>query len=354
VKEGLQQIVASGRRHVVSAVAGHGTSSYLGSAMTFLLRRAFQGLIVVFLTTTIAFFLIHAAPGEPFAHLLTDPRATEEMRAAERERYGLDRPLPAQYVTFLSNVARGDLGESFTHRRPVTEVVALHAPRTLVLMGTALVLGFAGGILLGSLQGARPGSWFDRVTGGVAVLIAGLPDFWLALLALMLFASTWHLLPGSGIADPALPANASFGRRFVDLVQHFILPAGTLTVLIAATVSRYQRASLIEVMPETFLRAARAKGATRLAVVFRHALRNALLPIITLAGLAIPALLGGAVFVEVVFAWPGMGSLTVNAVRDRDYPLVLAVVLFSAVLVVLAAIIADVVQAAADPRRRHA
>jgi peptide/nickel transport system permease protein len=322
--------------------------------MTFLLRRAVQGLVVVFLTTTIAFFLIHAAPGEPFAQLLTDPRTTEEMRAAERERYGLDRPIPVQYATFVLNVARGNLGESFTHRRPVTSVVAQYAPRTLVLMATALVVGFAAGIALGSLQGARPGSWFDRATGGLAVLIAGLPDFWLALLALMLFASTWHLLPGGGIADPALPATASTATRLVDLVRHFILPAGTLTLLIAATVSRYQRAALIEVLPDAYLQAARAKGATRRAVVFRHALRNAILPIITLGGLAIPALLGGAVFVEVVFSWPGMGSLTVNAVRDRDYPLVLAVVLLSAVLVVAAAIIADLVQAAVDPRRRHA
>jgi peptide/nickel transport system permease protein len=322
--------------------------------MSFLYRRAIQGLVVVFLTTTIAFFLVHAAPGEPFAQLLTDPRTTEAQRAAERTRYGLDRPLPVQYVQFLANVARGDLGESFTHRRPVTAVVAQYAPRTLVLMGTALFFGFAFGIALGSLQGARPGSWFDRVTGALAVLVAGMPDFWLALLALMLFASTWHVLPGGGIADPALSADASLFTRLVDLVRHFILPAGTLTVLIAATVSRYQRAALIEVMPDTYLRAARAKGATRTAVVFRHALRNALLPIITLGGLAIPALLGGAVFVEVVFAWPGMGSLTVNAVRDRDYPLVLAVVLLSAVLVVAAAVIADVVQAAADPRQRHA
>lgn len=322
--------------------------------MAFLFKRAMRGAIVVFITTTIAFLLVHAAPGEPFDQYLTDPRTTDAQREAERARYGLDQPLYIQYGRFLGNVVRGDLGDSYVHHRPVVEVVGDFLPRTLLLMATALILGFAGGIALGAWQGARPGSRFDRFTGSVAVLIAGIPDFWLALLGLLLFAGTWRILPAGGIADPTLPLSASWLTVMADRVRHFILPAGTLTLLIMATVSRYQRAALIEAMPSGYLRTARAKGASPRLVVFRHALRNALLPIITLGGLAVPALLSGAVFVEAIFAWPGMGSLTVNAVKDRDYPLVMAVVLLSAVMVVAAAVVADVVQSIADPRQRRA
>lgn len=322
--------------------------------MAFLLQRVMRGALVVFLTTTIAFLLIHAAPGEPFDHMLSDPRFTDAQRDAERARYGLDQPVHVQYGRFLSNVVRGDLGDSFTHHRPVVDVVADYLPRTLVLMTTALVLGFAGGIALGAWQGARPGSRFDRITGNVAALIAGIPDFWLALLGLLLFAGTWRILPAGGIEDPTLPLGASWVARLADRARHFILPAGTLTLLIGATVSRYQRAALIEAMPSGYLRTARAKGAPPRQVIFRHALRNAILPIITLGGLAIPALLGGAVFVEAIFAWPGMGSLTVNAVQERDYPLVLAIVILSAIMVVAAAVVADVVQSIVDPRQRRA
>jgi peptide/nickel transport system permease protein len=316
------------------------------------LKRVAQGLLIVWLTTTITFFLIHAAPGEPFAGLLDDPRVTEQVREAHRVRYGLDRPVVQQYVSYLRAVASGDFGESFTHRQSVVTVLATAVPRTLLLMAAALTIGFAAGIALGTLQGARAGGWFDRVTGGTAVLVAALPDFWLALLVVMLFAGTW--LPVSGFVTPTLSPTAPVMRRALDVLRHLILPAGTLALLIAATVSRYQRAALIEVLPNAWLRTARAKGVGERLVIRRHALRNALLPIITLGGLAIPALLGGAVFVEVTFAWQGMGLLAVQAVGDRDYPLILAIVVLSSILVVAGAAIADLLQAAADPRHHHA
>ena len=316
------------------------------------LKRVAQGLLIVWLTTTFTFFLIHAAPGEPFSGYLDDPRATAEMREALRARYGLDRPVAQQYFVFLQSISSGDLGESFTHRRPVVSVLADAVPRTLLLMGTAMIVGFAAGIGLGTLQGAREGSWFDRITGTVAVLVAALPDFWLALLALMLFAGTW--IPISGFSTPTLSPSAPVATRIIDVLRHLILPAGTLALLISATVSRYQRASLIDVLPNTWMRTARAKGVVERQVIFRHGLRNALLPTITLAGLAVPALLGGAVFVESTFAWQGMGLLAVQAVSDRDYPLVLAIVLLSTTFVVIGAAIADLAQVAADPRQRRA
>lgn len=321
---------------------------------TWLVKRLAQGLLVIVLTTTITFFLIHAAPGEPFSGQQDDPRMTQEMLAAHRARYGLDRPLVEQYARFLASVGTGDFGDSFTHHRPVADVLGDAVPRTLLLMAAALVVGFAVGIALGTAQGARPGSWLDRITGSAAVLVASLPDFWLALLALLLFAATWRILPVSGFSDPTLSASAPFMVRLGDVLRHLALPAGTLALLVAAIVSRYQRAALIDVLPERWLRTARAKGLPRRTVVFRHALRNALLPTITLGGLAVPALLGGAVFVEVTFAWNGMGLLAVQAVGDRDYPLVLAIVLLSSALVVAGAIVADVAHAIADPRQRHA
>lgn len=321
---------------------------------TFLLKRVAQGLLIVWLTTTLTFFLIHAAPGEPFAGVLDDPRTTAEMRDAHRARYGLDQPLANQYARFLGSVASGNLGESFTYRRPVASILADALPRTLLLMGTALIVGFAIGIALGTWQGSRAGSWFDRVTGSIAVLVASLPDFWLAMLALLLFAGTWRVLPVSGFIDPTLGTSAPLLTRALDVLRHLVLPAGTLALLVSATVSRYQRAALIDVLPNTWMRTARAKGVGKTRVIFHHALRNALLPTITLGGLAVPALLGGAVFVEVTFAWQGMGSLAVQAVGDRDYPLVLAIVILSSALVVIGALVADLAHAAVDPRQRHA
>jgi peptide/nickel transport system permease protein len=284
--------------------------------------------------------------------MLSDPRTTVEMRDANRARYGLDRPVTEQYLRYLRAVASGDFGDSYTQQRPVLAVLSDAVPRTLLLMGTALVIGFAAGIVLGTLQGARAGGWFDRLTGSAAVLVAALPDFWLALLAVMLFAGSW--LPISGFSTPTLSPSAPLITRMTDVLRHLVLPAGTLSLLIAAMVSRYQRAALIDVLPSPWLRAARAKGLSRRPLMFRHALRNALLPIITLGGLALPALLGGAVFVEATFSRQGMGSLAVQAVADRDYPVVLAVVVLSSVLVVLGAALADVAQSMADPRQRRA
>jgi peptide/nickel transport system permease protein len=321
---------------------------------TYLLKRVAQGLLIVVLTTTLTFFLIHAAPGEPFAAMLDDPRATIELRDAYRARFGLDQPLHVQYARWVTSVATGNFGESLTQRRPVIDILGDAIPRTLLLMGTALVIGFAIGIAVGTWQAARAGRWFDRLTGGFAVLVASLPDFWLALLALLLFASMWHWFPISGFIDPRISPDDPFLTRARDVLRHLVLPAGTLAVLVAATVSRYQRAALLDVLPDAFLRTARAKGVPARGVTFHHALRNALLPVITLAGLTIPGLLGGAVFVEVTFAWQGMGSLAVQAVGDRDYPLVLAVVMLASIMVVLGALLADLAAAAADPRQRHA
>jgi peptide/nickel transport system permease protein len=322
--------------------------------LRFVLRRLSQGVLIIWLVATVTFALVHAAPGEPFGHLLENPAITSEMRDAIRSRYGLDQPFVAQYARFMGNALRGDLGMSYVHQRPVTSVLADALPNTLLLMSIALLLGFGGGILLGAAQGARAGSPFDRVTGSFSVITSALPEFWLASLALLLFAAQWRLFPVSGMTDAVMHRYLSPTGRVLDIARHLVLPAGTLALIIGSAVSRYQRAALLEVLPEDFVRTARAKGVQRRVLLYRHALRNALLPTITLGGLAVPALLGGAVFVEQIFSWPGMGRLAVDSVQARDEPVVLATVMLASAMVVLGGLIADLLYAAADPRLRHA
>jgi peptide/nickel transport system permease protein len=321
---------------------------------SFLLRRLVQGLAIVFAVATLTFVLIHMAPGEPFVAMLDDPRMTPEIRAAWRAQYGLDEPVPTQYIRYLTHTARGDLGISFTYQRPVSEVLKAAVPSTLLLMFVALVLSFAGGIALGALQAARPGGWFDRLTGTITVVLAAIPDFWLAIAALFLFTLRWHVAPSGGMVDPAMHRLYSPAGKLLDVLWHLMLPALTLTLVVGAAVARYQRAAMLETLPDEFVRTARAKGVPRSGVMYRHALRNALLPTVTLLGLGFPALLGGAVFVETVFSWPGMGGLAVQAVGNHDYPLVLAATIVGSIMVVVGGVLADMLYAAVDPRLRHA
>jgi peptide/nickel transport system permease protein len=322
--------------------------------LAFLLRRALLGVAIVYTVVTLTFILIHAAPGDPFAGVLDSPRFTEQQRAEWRAHYGLDRPVPEQYVRYLTLIARGDLGESFDKQRPVRDVIADALPRTLLLMGTALALGFALGIGLGALQGWRLGSRLDRAINVVTVGISAIPEFWLGIGLLMLFASRLHWLPTTGIVDDAMHDYMSPAGKVRDIVRHLILPASSLALLITAVVARQQRAALIDTLPEDFVRTARAKGVSERGVVLRHALRNALLPTITLVGLALPALVGGAVLVETIYSWPGMGLTAFEAVKARDHPVVLGVVILASVFVVAGSVLTDLLYAVADPRLRRA
>jgi peptide/nickel transport system permease protein len=322
--------------------------------VSFIGRRLLQGLAIMFGVATLTFVLIHAVPGAPFGAALGEARVTPAMRDAWRAHYGLDRSLPMQYAVYLRNVARGDLGSSFEYQRSVAEVLRDYVPNTLLLMSVALVLSFVGGIALGAVQAARRGTLFDRLTNRASLLIAAVPDFWLATAAIFVFALHWRLAPPGGMTDVALHRSYSLGGRALDTIRHLLLPAGTLALGAGAVVARYQRAALLEVLPYEYVRMARAKGVPERGVIYRHALRNALLPAITLLGLALPALLGGAVFVETVFAWPGMGLLAVNAVTASDYPLVLATTMLASAMVIVGGLVADVLYVVADPRLRRA
>lgn len=302
--------------------------------------------------TTLTFLLLHLAPGDPIAASLEGNGVSPAIRAHWRATFGLDRPLGEQYLRWLASVARGDLGYSYSFHRPVGDVLAEALPRTLLLTGLAFTLSFVVGIAAGVVQVEHLGSARDRWLGRTLLLLYSVPDFWFALAVLLLLAYRLPLFPSGGLVDPVLHDYLTPAGQLLDRLRHLVLPVVTLTLLSAAVVARYQRASLMEVLSEDWMRSALAKGLSWRAAVRRHALRNALLPTITLAGLTLPSLAAGAVFVEKVFAWPGMGLVTVNAIAARDYPLVTAGVLVISVIVVVGALLTDVLIAVADPRIR--
>ncbi|HWJ24846.1 MAG TPA: ABC transporter permease [Gemmatimonadaceae bacterium] len=316
-----------------------------------LLRRALGGAVVVAAVVALTFALVHLAPGDPFGASLENPQITAAIRAQWRHQWGLDRPLSEQFVRYVASLARGDWGYSFSLHEPVRDALARALPNTLLLMGIAYVLSFGLGVALGALQAARRGSILDRGLGGVALFFYSMPDFWLALMVMLTLAYWMPVFPTSGMVDPVMYAYLTPAERLVDRLRHLALPALTLCLIYTGAAARYQRAALLDALASDYVRTARAKGLPEGRVLV-HALRNALLPTITLMGLAFPALLGGAVFVEKVFAWPGMGWLAVNAVNTRDYPLVLASVVVGSALVVLGSALADAGYAAADPRLR--
>ena len=319
---------------------------------TLLLRRLAQGVVIVWLVASLTFLLLHVAPGDPVSATLTNPLTPQAVRDYWIHRLGLDLPLQQQYWHYLVSVASGGFGFSFPHHRPVSAVLADALPNTLLLMGVAILLAFSVGIAMGVVQARRKGKPIDWGLSIGSLFFYSMPDFWLALMMLLFFAYWLRIFPASGMFDPVMYGFMSPWARATDRLWHLVLPAGTLALLVTAAVARYQRSALLEVVHQDFTRTARAKGLSERSVVWRHALRNALLPVITLFGLALPALLGGSVFVESVFSWPGMGTLTVNAIASRDYHLLTAVVIVTSTLVVLGNLVADLLYAWVDPRVR--
>ena len=316
----------------------------------FVAVRLVHAIVVLLLVTTVAFFLIHLAPGDPIG--AEDGRMPPAVRERLRAQFGYDRPIAVQYVRYVANVFRGELGFSHSLQAPVRDVLAVTLPRTLLLMAIALGLSFAIGIWLGVLEVRRGRSGIARLIDRGTLFVYSLPDFWLGLMLLLAFAYWIPILPAGGMVDTVLHEYMSFPRAFWDRVVHLILPVTTLTLLLASMIARYQRAALLDVLPSDYVRTARAKGLDERDVIGRHAWRNALLPMITLAGLTLPALLGGAVFVERVFTWPGMGNTAINAIASRDYPLVMAAVIVGAAMVAIGNLLADIAYGLADPRVR--
>ena len=313
-------------------------------------RRLLQAVVIVFIAATVTFLLVKIAPGDPFTG--DDPRIPPEVRVLMRARWGFDRPVGEQYVLYLGNLARGDFGWSFSQHRPVAHAIADALPNTLLLMSVGVLGAFLLGIATGVIRAARRGSVADRALGAGTLLFYSLPDFWLAIMAMLLFGYWFPVFPTSGMTTPVLYDYLSPLGKLGDRLWHLVLPATTLILLTAAIIARYQRAAFLDVATQDFVRTARAKGLPERQVLWRHVLRNALLPVITLLGLALPMLVGGAVFVEQVFDWPGMGRLVVDAIGARDHPLVIAMVIIGSALVTLGSLVADLLYMAADPRLR--
>jgi peptide/nickel transport system permease protein len=318
----------------------------------FIVGRLLQGVLVVLGVATLVFVLLHLAPGDPLTVLGDAPQVAPDALQQMRRDFGLDRPVGEQYVRYLLRLVQGDLGVSITQHRPVTAALAGAVPQTLVLAVAALLVDFAVGIGIGVVQGRRAGTRADRALSVITITLYSTPVFAFGVLLLGVFGEALGWFPLGGSVDAIRHGGLSGLGRLADRLHHLALPALTLGLVAAAYTARHQRSALLEVIQQDFVRAARARGLAERAVLLRHALRNALTPTITLAGLAFPALLSGSVLVESVFGWPGMGRLAAEAIGRRDYPIVTAAAILAAAMVVLGSLLADLAARVADPRLR--
>jgi peptide/nickel transport system permease protein len=310
-----------------------------------------RGVLVVAGVVTLTFLLLHAAPGDPVQRLL-GPAATPAQLAAARHSLGLDRPIAAQYIDWLRRAAAGDFGTSIATGRRVGASLAAAWPATAILVLLSLGLTYLFGILIGSWQANTRHRGVDGTLTVITVSLNAIPAYWLGLVLVMFFTYQLRLLPAFGAA--ALDADfLGPAARMADRLRHLALPLLTLTLIGIGGTARFVRASMREVRDAPYLVVAHAKGISAWRTTWRHQLRNALVPVITLLGLSLPALFSGTVFVEAVFAWPGVGQLMVQGVQARDYPVVMAAASVSAVLVVAGNLLADVLVAVVDPRSRR-
>jgi len=312
-----------------------------------LLRRLAASVAIVFAVITFIFILIHLAPGKPCSENL-DPRVCTLLT----RQFGLDQPIAVQYWRYLVQLAHGNLGMSFSLRRPVWDALVETVPFTLQLAGVALVFDFVIGLGLGIYQATRVNRLPDLMLGNVTLFIYSLPTFWLAPILLLVFGEKLGWFPVGGASDPIFCPQVDSLYCIADRLWHLVLPATTLGVVGAAGTARFQRAAMLEVASQDYVRTARAKGVPERQIVLRHQLRNALLSFITRFGLAFPFLLTGAVLVETIFAWPGMGRLAFDAILTRDYPVVTASALIASTVVVAGNLLADILLGFADPRLR--
>ncbi len=294
----------------------------------------------------ILFGLVHLAPGGPLDVYADNPSVTPAALKRIAAAYGLDRPLPVQYGLWLKATLLGDWGYSIRTGRPVIREIAERLGPTLELGGLALMLALAVALPLGVIGAARRGGWLDRVLSAAALAGLSVPVFWLALLLQLLFSVNLGWLPSAGYETVG-------ASSFADRLAHIAMPATVLAVANIAGWTRYFRAGMIDVLAQDYIRTARAKGLTETAVILRHALRNAVLPAVTIIALDLASVISGAVITETVFSWPGIGSLFIESLDGRDYPVLMGLMIIGSAAVILANILADVVQAVLDPRLRH-
>lgn len=320
--------------------------------LRYLSRRILALIPVFFGITLISFFVIHLAPGKP-TDLQTsmNPKVSYEAKLRLAKLYGLDKPLPVQYGEWLGRFIRFDFGRSYADGRPVSRKIAERLPVTVLINTLALALILGVGIPLGILSAVHRGTFADRCATVLSFVGFSTPEFWLALLLMNLFGITLGWLPISGIFS--LDAEYyGFAGKALDLARHLVLPVFISAFGAIAGISRYMRSSMIGIIHQDYIRTARAKGVPERLVIYRHALKNALLPVITIVGLSVPGLIGGAVIFESIFGIPGMGRLFYDAVMARDYPVIMGVLSIGAVLTLAGNLLADIAYSYADPRIR--
>ena len=309
----------------------------------FLIRRLLGAVPLLLGVAVLSFVFMQLAPGGPDAMFARNARMTEEALQAIRRNMGLDRPVPEQLVVWLGNLARGDLGISYTQYRPVSEVIWEVVPNTLLLMGTGMLISLAAALIFGILAARRQYGFFDNATSFISYFGLAMPVFWFGLMLQLLFAVRLGWLPSAGMHSPS-------GGGFWDVARHLVLPAFTIAIGSIAGWSRYVRSSTIESLSQDYVRTARAKGMDERRVLVGHVLRNALIPFVTVVGIDVPLYLTGAVLTETVFSWPGMGRLFFDALTVRDYPILMGILMLGAVLIVLGNLIADIMYGVLDPR----
>jgi len=322
-------------------------------ALKRLVSRLAQGLALVLAVVVLNFVLVHAAPGDPVETIAGASGGMDEKLQAElRAQYGLDRPLPVQLGIYLGKVLRGDLGYSYFFNLPVAGLIAERVSATLALVLTAVLAAFLIGTTLGVLSSRKPNGWLSQTINVLSLVGFAAPVFWLGMLLVILLASVFPVFPVSGMRG--IESDGRGLRDVLDVLHHLVLPAFTLGLVYLAQYSRLSRAAMLDVLGADYIRTARAKGLSERVVLYKHALRNAVLPVVTVLGLQFGNVLAGAIVVETVFNWPGLGRLAYESVLRRDYPTILGVLLFSSVVVVVMNQLTDLCYRLIDPRIKAA
>ena len=312
----------------------------------FVLRRLLQALPLLIAISAVSFAILKLTPGGPLAAYEGNPLFTDEDRKRLEHAFGIDQPVPLQYLSWLGQFIRGDWGYSFASHQPVLALVAERLPNTVYLMGTVFVTVLLLAIPIGVFAAVKQYSWFDHVVTGTTFAFLSTPTFWLGLLLIIVFGLQLRLFPLGGIDTPGQPFN------LFDRLRHLVLPVATIALVQLGSHVRYLRASMLETINQDYMRTARSKGLGERAVVLRHALKNAAIPLVTVVALDVPELFAGALVTEQIFGWPGMGRLFWDAATRFDYPVLMGILTVSSALIVLANLFADVVYGYLDPRIR--
>ncbi|QRF56333.1 ABC transporter permease [Variovorax paradoxus] len=323
------------------------------SMLRYAASRLLQGLALVLAVVVLNFVLVHAAPGDPVETIAgASGGMSSELMAELRTQYGLDRPLPVQLGVYLGKVLRGDLGYSYFFNLPVTQMIAERVPATLLLVLSSVLLAFIVGTALGVLSSRRPNGLLSQFITVLSLVGFAAPVFWIGIMLVILLASVFPILPVAGMRS--IDSTGGGLADVLDVAHHLVLPTITLSLVYLAQYSRLARSSMLDVLGSDFIRTARAKGLAERVVLYKHALRNALLPVVTVLGLQFGNVLAGAILVETVFNWPGLGRLAFDSVLRRDYPTILGVLLFSSIVVVVMNQLTDLCYRLIDPRIKTA